>query len=264
MSDRPGDAGPPIEKELALPRWIMLVVVFLGIVTIALVGTAVAISTTGGPDQPGEAATTPTAERTTATPTPSPSPTADTPLANLECDGRYIVELGRSRPPFAKSSVETLVSRTEGAKYLQANRSCETYSNAGNRLVAYLGPFDDLPDACAQRVQSGVETAVAHRMDAQQVGHNYCACEVDPPVLRVNDGKNGDRATLLAVREAQQMLKVLGHFEPAVSGTPYGPQTQAAVQRFQAEAGLRVTGVLNRATWTALRRSTAPAGRPLC
>jgi len=262
MSDRPGDTGAPIEKELALPRWIMVVVVFLGVVTVALVGTAVAISTTGGSGDPKAAATTPTAERTTASPTPSPPP--ETPLANLECDGAYIVELGRSDPPYAKSSVETLVKDTEGAKYLEANRSCATYKNAGSRLIAYLGPFDDLPAACAKRVESGVETAVPHRMDAKQVGQNYCACEVDPPVLRVNDGKNGDRATLIAIREAQVMLKALGHFRPAITGTPYGPQTQAAVQRFQAAAGLPVTGVLNRATWTALRRSTAQAGQRLC
>lgn len=260
MSDRPGDPDPPIEKELALPRWVMLSVVVLGILTVALVGTAVAISTTGGPNEPRASATTPS-----ATPTePTASPTPTTPLANVECDGSYIVELGRSKPPYEKSNVEKLVTDTKDAKYLQANRSCATYAGAGNRLVAYLGPFDSLSAACEKRVESRNLRAVPHRMDAQQRGRNYCACEVDLPVLRVNDGEDGDRATLMAIGEAQQMLKALGYFEPAVVGDPYGPQTFAAVQAFQLDVGIPATGVVNRPTWAALRKSTAPGGPAFC
>jgi hypothetical protein len=260
MADRPGDPGPPIEKELALPRWIMVMVVLLGVVTVALVGAAVAISTSGGPDEPRASASTPTPS---ATPTPSPTPS--TPLANVECDGSFIVELGRSDPPYEKSDVEKLVTDTEGAKYLQADQSCSTYAPAGNRLIAYLGPFDDLPAACAKRVESGNIRAVPHHMEARQRGRNYCACEVDLPVLRVNDGEDNDPTTLMAVNEAQTMLKALGYFDPAVVvGNPYGPQSSAATQNLQANVGLPVTGVLNRATWAALRRSTAPGGPPLC
>jgi hypothetical protein len=261
MSDRPSDPDAPIQQELALPRWVMLSVVVLGILTVGLVGTAVAISTTGSPDGSAASASAPAPERTTPTPTAT---TASTPLANVDCDGSYIVELGRSDPPFKKSSVEKLVSDTKDAKYLQANRSCATYKGAGKRLIAYLGPFESLSAACEKRVESRNLRAVPHQMDPQQRGRNYCACEVDLPVLQVSDGEDGDRATLMAISEAQQILKTLGYFEPAVVGDPYGPQTFAAVQAFQADVGLPTTGVVNRDTWAALRRSTAPGGPPLC
>ena len=264
MADRPGpgDPDPPIEKELALPRWVMFSVVVLGILTVLLVGTAVAISTTGGPDEPKASASTPAPS---ATEKPTPTPTPSTPLANVECDGSYIVELGRSDPPYKNSDVEKLVTETDGAKYLQADQSCSTYAPAGKRLIAYLGPFDGLPAACKKRVESRNIRAVPHLMEADQRGRNYCACEVDLPVLQVNDGEDNDPTTLMAINEAQTMLKALGYFEPAVvTGNPYGPQSSAATQGLQADVGLPVTGVLNRQTWAALRRSTAPGGPPFC
>lgn len=259
MTDRPGHPDPPIEKELALPRWVMFSVVVLGILTVLLVGTAVAISTSGGPDD----------SRASATPAPSPTATAtpkpDTPLANVECDGSYIVELGRSDPPYKNSAVEKLVTQTKGAKYLEADQSCSTYKPAGKRLIAYLGPFDALPAACEKRVESRNVRAVPHLMEADQRGRNYCACEVDLPTLQVNDGEDNDPTTLMAINEAQTMLKELGYFEPAVAtGNPYGPQSSSATQGFQADVGLPVTGVLNKPTWAALRRSTPPGARPFC
>ncbi len=265
MSERPGQPDPPIEKELALPRWVMFSVIVLGILTVLLVGTAVAISTTGAPSEQPKASSSPTPKPTKATPSPKPTPT--TPLANVECDGSYIVELGRSDPPFEKSSVEKLVADTKDARYLVANESCATYAGAGERLVAYLGPFKDLPTACQKRAETRNIRAVPHQMEAGQRGRNYCACEVDPPVLSTNNGQNGengDPKTLLAIGEVQQILKTLGYFDPPVVGNPYGPQTFGSVQRFQADAGLPATGVVNKATWAALRRSTAPGGPPIC
>jgi peptidoglycan hydrolase-like protein with peptidoglycan-binding domain len=58
-----------------------------------------------------------------------------------------------------------------------------------------------------------------------------------------------------AVMGAQIQLRALGH-SVAVDGK-YGPQTAAAVTRFQRTAGLRADGVIGRATWRALLSRTA-------
>jgi peptidoglycan hydrolase-like protein with peptidoglycan-binding domain len=55
-----------------------------------------------------------------------------------------------------------------------------------------------------------------------------------------------------AVRDAQQRLRVLGLYAGAIDGI-WGPDTQAAVERFQRNRGLEVTGDLNQVTTSALQ-----------
>jgi DNA invertase Pin-like site-specific DNA recombinase len=56
------------------------------------------------------------------------------------------------------------------------------------------------------------------------------------------------------VRAVQRQLRALGHRPGPVDGR-YGPRTQAAIERFQREAGQRASGVLSSATATALASS---------
>jgi peptidoglycan hydrolase-like protein with peptidoglycan-binding domain len=61
------------------------------------------------------------------------------------------------------------------------------------------------------------------------------------------------------VRDAQQRLHTYGHYSGPIDGM-WGPETQAAVERYQQNRGLAVTGKLDDATRNALR---VPAASPV-
>jgi peptidoglycan hydrolase-like protein with peptidoglycan-binding domain len=60
------------------------------------------------------------------------------------------------------------------------------------------------------------------------------------------------------VRDAQQRLSTLGFYAGPVDGI-WGPDTQAAVERFQRNRGLQVTGDLNQVTTSALQAAPQPS-----
>lgn len=62
------------------------------------------------------------------------------------------------------------------------------------------------------------------------------------------------------IRQAQVALKRLG-YDPGPADGVYGPQTRSAIERFQRDNGLGVTGHLNDATINELRRDTHNARR---
>lgn len=61
-----------------------------------------------------------------------------------------------------------------------------------------------------------------------------------------------------AVRDAQQRLTALGLYAGPVDGI-WGPDTQVAVERFQRNRGLQVTGDLNQVTTSALQAAPLPS-----
>lgn len=269
MTERPGpsvaprDQDPPtLDPSVTSTRWIIVAASIIGVLTVLLVGTTVAVTRSGNsPDEP-RASASPSAEPST----PAPSkPTAAQGSTNLACDGSYIVEIARSGTAAADAGVEKAATRVRNGKFLDASASCSTYSAEGVRRVAYIGPFDTLAAACAARVEAGDLTAALHRMDADQRGHSYCVCTKGAePVLQAGAGTNGDVGTLLTIGDLQRMLKTLGYFKPAVAGDPYGPRTISAVQAFQTDRNLFASGVVDPPTWQALRTSKDRGGRRLC
>ena len=70
---------------------------------------------------------------------------------------------------------------------------------------------------------------------------------VTTPSLRLGTGARGQR-----VANVQYWLRKLGYFNHSVTGY-YGSITKSAVKRFQVRHGLRVTGVVNSATYAKLK-----------
>ena len=262
-SDAPPDpASPTLDPISTGTTWIVVAASVIGVLTVLLVGTTVAVTRSGdSPNEPRASASTPAEPSSPAPTTPPPAEGS----ANIDCDGSYIVEIARSGTASADAGVEKAASRARNGKFLDASASCSTYAAEGVRRVAYIGPFDTLAAACAARVKAGNLTAVLHRMNADQRGHSHCVCTNTPdPVLQAGAGTNGDVATLLTIGDVQRMLKALGHFKPKIVGDPYGPRTISAVQAFQTDRNLFASGVVDQPTWTALQRSKDARGRPLC
>jgi hypothetical protein len=238
----------------------MVAAIVIGVLTVLLLITTVAVTRSGPTDKPKASS----APASSATPT-AVKMTAAEGSTNIKCDGTFIVEIARSANASADARVETAAAKEKNGKFLDAAASCSTYESEGVRRVAYIGPFDTLAQACAARVKTGDLKAVLRKMDAEQVGESYCVCRDIPtlPVLQSGAGTNGDVATLLTVAEVQRMLKALGFFQPKIDGAPYGPRTVSAVQAFQTDRKLYASGVVDQPTWTALRRSKHD-GRPFC
>jgi hypothetical protein len=267
MTDPRGDSDTrtveplPHDPSGSGTTWIFVAATVIGLLTVLLVGTTVAV-TRSGTEEPSSNASAPAA---------TPSPTAEQKTAaegstNIECDKTFIVELARSTTASADAGVEKAAA-DERAKFLDATASCSTYESEGVRRVAYLGPFDTLAAACKARVASGDLGAMPRQMDAGQVGPNYCICRKSAdarPVLQAGAGSGGDVATLLTISDLQRMLKALGFFKPKIDGDPYGPRTVKAVQAFQSDQGLFASGVVDQPTWTALRRGADEKGNSFC
>jgi hypothetical protein len=267
MTDRPSHSDARTVETLphdpggSGTTWIFVAATVIGLLTVVLVGTTVAVTRSG---PPGESKASAPAE--TATPT-AVQTTAAEGSTNIECDRTYIVEIARSTTASADADVEKAAADERGGKFLDATASCSTYDSEGVRRVAYLGPYNTLAAACEARVASGNLTAVPRRMDADQVGPNYCICRKSAearPVLQAGAGSSGDVATLLTIGDLQRMLKALGFFKPKIDGDPYGPRTVEAVQAFQTDQNLFASGVVDQPTWAALRRAADEKGNSFC
>jgi hypothetical protein len=267
MIDQRDDAGARTNVE-TMPRdpsgsdttWIVVAASVIGVLTVLLVGTTIAVTRSGPPDEPKDAA-----PASKPTPTEEPKKAAEG-STNIKCDGTFIVEIARSTTASADATVEKAAAKARGGKFLDATASCSTYESEGVRRVAYLGPFDTLTAACRARVGTGDIGALLRRMNADQVGPSYCVCRTKPPapLLQAGDGTNGDVATLLRIGEVQRMLKTLGFFKPKIDGDPFGPRTVSAVQAFQRNQNMFASGAVDQRTWTALRRSKDNNGNSLC
>jgi hypothetical protein len=267
MTDRPGatrtptvESPPPLDPSGFGTTWIVVAAGVIGVLTVLLLGTTVAVTRSGPPDEKKVSS-----PATTSTPSPAKTAAAEG-STNIDCDGSFIVELARSTSPSADADVEKAAAAERDGKFLDANASCQKYKSEGARRVAYVGPFETLAAACKARVRTRDLGAVLHQMEADKVGPSFCVCKdaQTPPVIESGSGTNGNVAILLAIGEIQRMLKDLGYFKPKIDGDPFGPKTVTAVQAFQTDRKLFASGAMDQATWTALRRSKDKSGNSFC
>ncbi len=120
---------------------------------------------------------------------------------------------------------------------------------AGQRPGPVDGLYGPLTEAAVERLQSDSGLAVDGIVGPQ----TRRVLNAKAPPLAPGAGY-GQPAESPQVRDVQRRLRALGQRPGPVDGR-YGPRTQAAVERFQREAGQRPSGELSPATAVALART---------
>ena len=105
--------------------------------------------------------------------------------------------------------------------------------------------------AVAGAVVGGPVGAVVGAGIGGYVGHKGTDANGNPPSSRSSAAPGYGAATDETVRDAQSALNARGYDAGAVDGR-WGPNTQSALRRFQADRGLAPTGTLDDETRTAL------------
>ena len=186
------------------------------------------------------------------------------PLVDLECTGEAImvVGYGDSRAP-----LDAAVADNPGrdVRYLRTDDSCDTlYSPPETETpayVAYLGPFDQLADPCAERMTEEHKGDNVTRLNAGNTIYVKCVCVLETatfPVLSLGMSVTAENG--IWVRALQGMLVDID----AAAGRParfgedditgiYDARTAARIADIQSSNSVRV-GPVNPVTWRILRK----------
>lgn len=180
-------------------------------------------------------------------------------MVNQGCTGEYLVMLASSGDP--AEWVPTLapaLRAVPGASYLVTDESCGSFVQDidGQRIyAAYVGPFSDLQGACDARARAGLAGGYARQLDLTKQSRSLCSC-LDtarrPRLSRSLDSEPGAFERQLAVSDVQVLLDRAGLNTERAYGGAFGPSTQGWVRALQRGAGLRVSGVVDGATWAEL------------
>ena len=179
------------------------------------------------------------------------------PLANLDCSGESImvVGCGSTRAPLAAAVAD---NPNGDVRYLRTDDSCPTRYAPPTRevpdFVVYLGPYDDLGEACCRRLTVEHKGDNLTRLHAGNEIYVKCICELptdDFPELSV-----GMVATVgdgIWIRGVQGLLVDIDRLpDDGVTGT-YDEQTAAVIRRIQANGAVPADGVVDAVTWRLLR-----------
>ncbi len=179
------------------------------------------------------------------------------PLVDQYCSGRSIMVVGwgDERAPLAAAVADNAPG---SVRYLRVADSCPTlYGREGApspQYAAYLGPFDDLAQACSERM------GVAHKGDSltrlhdgNQI-HVQCICELPTetfPELRV--GMPANPADGIWIRALQGLLDDIGRNPTHHVTGFYDEQTAELVRRVQSVSATAANGVVDQVMWRILR-----------
>jgi|GEM_PF-2890588 len=126
------------------------------------------------------------------------------------------------------------------------------------------GVYDDATKNAVKEFQYENGLSVTGAVDEQTMAQIYAKADAtlgEMPMSEMTKAKpmlhKGDKGA--AVSELQVELNQLGYNAGAVDGV-YGPKTEAAVKKFQADNGLVVDAVVGPKTWSVLDYLYAPIG----
>ena len=244
------------------PMWVLAALVVV-VALVAGVGAWFALRDTGA-DEPG-GSDVPEATREPTEPAGEDPLGVGAPLLNQPCEGQVLVVLASSGVP--STYVSDLTAETDDVpetKYLRTDQSCDAFypDLDGQPIYAmYIGPFDSIQEACAERIAAGVPDAYVRTLESGRRKPDVCSCQDDPtelPRISVRNASDGSNDLQLRVADLQRLLGYAGYDVGTDDIGVFDPATQATVQDFQRDTGLRVDGWVGPLTWDALMSAGCP------
>lgn len=177
--------------------------------------------------------------RTAISTTPAPSPGSPVPHGPW---GPYGVPPAESPPPTKRRYAGKVAIGLilVAALYVLVAPPRETKETGASRPAT----------ATSAPVQAPAVTATAAKTDGKlPIASNQSLAKPEPPAPPQMDDH---RLSTVEVRELQERLKALGFDPGAIDGIP-GPQTAAAIRRFEASASLPAQGNIDRVTLQRVR-----------
>lgn len=186
------------------------------------------------------------------------------PLVDLECTGDsiMIVGYGDGRAPLDAAVAD---NPDRDVRYLRTDDSCDTlYSppeTAVPDYVAYLGPFDELAEPCAERMTDEHKGDNVSRLNSGNEIYVKCTCVLETatfPALRPGMSITAENG--IWIRALQGMLADIyaargnptRFTEDDITGV-YDQKTAELINEIQASSSVRV-GPVNPVTWRILRK----------
>jgi len=227
------------------------------VVTSTVLQTVVSTATvTAQPSTPVSAPTTRTTTHTTTTTSKAPDPMGGT-RRDLACNSGYFVQL-LSELTAADFKAHVAASRKIGqvpadAHWTDTGSGCALFSASASLL--YAGTYPNPYDGCAARLSGPADAFIRTTDPTDKSRYISCLCPADVGSLPRLDSMSAQPQWTGEVQRALQSK--LGYTvpeleRPAAWGV-YGPDTAAAVTRFQSENGLATTGQVDEPTWAALQ-----------
>lgn len=179
-------------------------------------------------------------------------------MVNQPCSGEYLVMLASTgTPKDYASTLSPALGLADDNHYLVTNGSCESFNQEvdGNPIYAsYVGPFDDLADACSVRESLAYQGAYVRLLDAGRVTRSLCECAVmASPYLTVGSGAEESVVASYDVVDLQALLNLAGLNPDRVVDGYFTATTRRWVRDFQRAEGLVASGAADVDTWSALR-----------
>ncbi|MBM9469440.1 peptidoglycan-binding domain-containing protein [Nakamurella leprariae] len=225
-------------------------------------------TTTTGPTSTGE--TPPTTESTTVDPgqPDERQSIAGVPRQDIACGSGYVVQLASATDlgEFGRriDDLREQYQVPDGARWGETSASCDIFSSDGNAYVLWSGPYPEPYAGCPDRVAGPADAFIKLAAPEQATAPLItCLCPADtsdPALLPLLDAVGLQHVW---IGELQRILvSRLGYDidlgpDPTLGLTSswgwYTSATAAAVQEYQTDSGLPVTGVVDRSVWSALQ-----------
>jgi hypothetical protein len=182
-------------------------------------------------------------------------------LVDQGCTGKslLVTASGKSQAELASAVAEN----PDHTRYLAVDASCATAWRQGGAqshgYVTYLGPYDSVGQACAERMTVAHRGDLVTRLEEGTTQPVQCLCYVDfatMPKLRL--GMDATARDGIYVRALQKVLATL-KLNPSDTQTGiYDQSTVDQVKQLQSTNGLRPSGVVDSTTWHTLLGKGCP------